>query len=104
MVATAVFFRPSRRLPAATSHRPNFVFGPATWMRRENRALVHAAYPAVRRYITESAQPGAKGRAREVWNAEDREHSEAAAKAFAGEYGTKWPKAAAKITDDLDVG
>jgi hypothetical protein len=27
----------------------------------------------------------------------------AAAKAFAAEYGAKWPKAAAKITDDLDV-
>ena len=26
-----------------------------------------------------------------------------AAKAFAVEYGAKWPKAAAKITDDLDV-
>ena len=26
-----------------------------------------------------------------------------AAKAFAAEFGTKWPKAAAKITDDLDV-
>jgi putative transposase len=27
----------------------------------------------------------------------------AAAKAFAADYGTKWPKAAAKITGDLDV-
>ena len=27
----------------------------------------------------------------------------AAAKAFAAEFGVKWPKAAAKITDDLDV-
>lgn len=26
-----------------------------------------------------------------------------AAKAFAAEYGVKWPKAAAKITNDLDV-
>ncbi|MGH9379109.1 MAG: transposase, partial [Thermoanaerobaculia bacterium] len=39
----------------------------------------------------------------EIWNAEDREHAEAAAKAFAADYGIKWPKAVAKITDDLDV-
>jgi putative transposase len=32
-----------------------------------------------------------------------KEHGEAAAKAFAAEYGAKWPQAAAKITDDLDV-
>jgi hypothetical protein len=31
------------------------------------------------------------------------DHAEAAAKAFAADYGAKWPKAAAKITDDLDV-
>jgi hypothetical protein len=42
----------------------------------------------------ESAQPGAKAALAEIWAAEDREHAE---------YGTKWPKAAAKITDDLDV-
>ena len=39
----------------------------------------------------------------EIWNAEDREHAEAAARCFVAEYGTKWPKAVAKITDDLDV-
>ena len=41
--------------------------------------------------------------AHEIWQAEDREHAETAAKAFVTEYGTKWPKAAAKIADDLDV-
>jgi transposase-like protein len=30
-------------------------------------------------------------------------HARAAAKAFAAQFGAKWPKAAAKITDDLDV-
>ena len=39
----------------------------------------------------------------EIYNAEDKAHAKAAAKAFAAEFGVKWPKAAAKITDDLDV-
>jgi Transposase, Mutator family len=39
----------------------------------------------------------------EIWNAEDREHTEAAARSFVAEYGTRWPKAVAKIIDDLDV-
>ena len=45
----------------------------------------------------------AKAALAEIWNAEDREHAEAAARSFVAEYGTKWPKAVAKITDDLDV-
>jgi len=53
--------------------------------------------------LPKSAQPGAKAALAEIWNAEDREHAEAAVKAFEGDYGTKWPKAVAKITDDLDV-
>ncbi len=39
---------------------------------------------------------------REIHNAEDRAHAERAIDAFARTYGTKWPKAVAKITDDLD--
>jgi putative transposase len=53
--------------------------------------------------LPKSAQPGAKAALTEIWNAEDREHAERAARAFAAEYGAKWPKAAAKITEDLDV-
>jgi len=53
--------------------------------------------------LPKSAQPGAKAALAEIWNAEDRDRAEAAARAFAADYGTKWPKAAAKITDDLDV-
>jgi hypothetical protein len=45
----------------------------------------------------------AKAALAEIWNAEDTEHAEAAAKVFAADYGTKWPKAAAKIADNLDV-
>ena len=48
--------------------------------------------------LPKSAQPGAKAAL-----AEDKEHAEALARAFAKEYGTKWPKAVAKITEDLDV-
>lgn len=53
--------------------------------------------------LPKSAQPGAKKALAEIWNAEDKTHAQAAAKAFAAEYGVKWPKAAAKVTDDLDV-
>jgi len=52
--------------------------------------------------LPKSAHPGAKRALAEIYQAEDREHAEAAAKTFATEYGVKWPKAAAKITDDLD--
>jgi putative transposase len=53
--------------------------------------------------LPKSAHPGAKKALAEIYNAEDREHAEAAAKAFADVYGAKWPKVAAKITEDLDV-
>lgn len=53
--------------------------------------------------LPKSAQPNAKAALSEIWNAEDKDHATAAAKVFAAEYGTKWPKAAAKILDDLDV-
>ena len=53
--------------------------------------------------LPKSAQPGAKKALAEIWQAEDRAHAETAAKNFADEYGAKWPKAVAKITDDLAV-
>lgn len=53
--------------------------------------------------LPKSAHPGAKKALAEIYNAEDKTHAAAAAKAFAAEYGAKWPKAAAKVTDDLDV-
>jgi transposase-like protein len=53
--------------------------------------------------LPKSAHPGAKAALAEIYNAEDREHAIAAAKAFAELYGAKWPKAAAKITEHLDV-
>ena len=39
----------------------------------------------------------------EIYNAEDKTHALAAARAFAADYGAKWPKAVAKVIDDLDV-
>ncbi len=53
--------------------------------------------------LPKSAHPGAKAALAEIWQAEDKDHAAAAARAFAADYGVKWPKAAAKITDDLDV-
>ena len=50
-----------------------------------------------------SAHPAAKKALAEIYNAEDKTHARTAAKAFAAEFGAKWPKAAAKIIDDLDV-
>lgn len=53
--------------------------------------------------LPKSVHSGAKQALAEIYNAEDREHAEKAAQAFANDYGVKWPKATAKITDDLDV-
>jgi putative transposase len=69
---------------------------------REQRCWFHKI-GNVLNCLPKSAQPGAKAALAEIWNAEDKEHAEAAARAFAADYGAKWPKAAAKITEDLDV-
>jgi len=53
--------------------------------------------------LPKSAQPTAKKMLAEIRDAEDRDHAVAAAKAFANEFNAKFPKAVAKITDDLDV-
>ena len=52
--------------------------------------------------LPKSAHPGAKKALAEIWNAEDKAHALAAAKAFEAAYGAKFGKAVAKITDDLD--
>jgi transposase-like protein len=52
--------------------------------------------------LPKSAHPGAKKALTEIWNAEDKEHAQAAVRSFADLYGAKWPKAVAKITDDED--
>jgi hypothetical protein len=53
--------------------------------------------------LPKSAHPGAKKALAVIWSAEDKDHAQAAAKVFATDYGIKWPKPAAKITDDVDV-
>jgi transposase-like protein len=52
--------------------------------------------------LPKSAHPGAKKALAEIWNAEDKNHARAAAKAFEAAYGAKFPKATAKITGDLE--
>jgi transposase-like protein len=64
------------------------------WFRKT--ASVLAALP-------KSAHPGAKKALAEIWGAEDKAHALAAVKAFEAACGAKFPKAAAKITDDMEV-
>ena len=45
----------------------------------------------------------AKATLAQIYNAQDRTHAQVAAKAFAIDYGAKWPKAVAKITGELDT-
>lgn len=53
--------------------------------------------------LPKSAHPGAKKALAEITGAENRRQAEKAARAFEADYGAKWPKATAKITDELDV-
>ncbi|GLL07239.1 IS256 family transposase [Dactylosporangium matsuzakiense] len=69
---------------------------------REQRDWVHKT-ANVLAALPKSAHPGAKAALAEIWGAEDKRHAQAAAKRFADLYGTKFAKAAAKVTDDLDV-
>ncbi|WP_031170814.1 IS256 family transposase [Streptosporangium roseum] len=50
--------------------------------------------------LPKSAHPGAKKALAEIWNAEDKEYAERAVKAF---QAAKYPKAVAKVVDDLQV-
>jgi transposase-like protein len=68
---------------------------------REGRCWFHKI-ANVLAALPRSAHPGAKKALAEIWNAEDKQHALAAARAFEGTYGAKFPKAAAKITGDLD--
>ena len=56
------------------------------------------------RRAAEVGPPGREGGARgDLQRRGQDPRLKAAAKAFAADFGAKWPKAAAKITDDLDV-
>jgi len=68
---------------------------------REGRCWFHKS-ANVLAALPKSAHPGAKKALAEIWGAEDKDHAVAAVKAFEAAYGVKFPKAVAKITDDLD--
>nr|WP_181308985.1 IS256 family transposase [Nonomuraea fuscirosea] len=52
--------------------------------------------------LPKSAHPGAKKALAQIWNAEGKDHALAAVTAFEAAYGAKFPKAVAKITDDVE--
>src|SRR6187455_1885224 len=52
--------------------------------------------------LPKSAHPGARKALAEIWNAEDRRHALDAVRAFEAAYGARFPKAVAKITDDVE--
>ncbi|BDM74947.1 IS256 family transposase (plasmid) [Streptomyces nigrescens] len=68
---------------------------------RHQRCWVHKARN-VSNCLPKSAQPSTTKALQEIYNAEDRAHAEKAIEAFTKTYGTKWPKAVAKITDDAE--
>ena len=68
---------------------------------REQRCWFHKL-SNVLAALPKSAHPGAKKALAEIWNAEDKRHALDAVKAFETAYGAKFPKAVAKITDDVE--
>ncbi|HSK91489.1 MAG TPA: IS256 family transposase [Euzebyales bacterium] len=72
---------------------------PAT---REQRCWVHKI-ANVLNCLPKSVQAGARRALNEIVQAEDRTHAERAIEALVSDYGAKWPKAVAKITDDTEA-
>jgi putative transposase len=68
---------------------------------REQRDWVHKV-ANVLDALPKSVQPTAKKMLAEIRDAEDRDHALAAAQDFDAEFRPRWPKAADKITGDLD--
>ena len=68
---------------------------------REGRCWFHKT-ANVLAALPRSAHPGAKKALAEIWGAVDKDHALAAVKAFEAAYGAKFPKATAKITDDVE--
>ena len=69
---------------------------------REQRCWVHVV-ANVLSALPKSVHPAARRALAEIRDAEDRAHAEVAIKVFAEEFGVKWPKAVAKITDKPDA-
>ncbi len=72
---------------------------PAT---REQKCWVHKVRNVLNA-LPKSVHAGARKALNEIIMAEDLEHARAAIEAFASDYGVKWPKAVAKVTDDQDA-
>jgi putative transposase len=72
---------------------------PAT---REQRCWFHVS-SNVLAALPKSAYPGAKAALAEIYIAQDKAHALKGVKAFEDDYGAKWPKAVAKITEHIDV-
>jgi hypothetical protein len=53
--------------------------------------------------LPKSVHAGARRALNEILLAEDLGHARAAVEAFASDYGVKWPKAVAKVTDDAET-
>jgi transposase-like protein len=53
--------------------------------------------------LPKSAQPTARRMLAEIRDAEDRQHAVQAVHAFTGEFAVRWPKATAKVVDDLEA-
>lgn len=90
----------------APTRRTETARRPGRHRHRYTPELIHYAPHVVANVLNalpKSAQPGAKAALAEVYSAEDREHATKAAEAFTAEYGVKWPNAAVKINDHLDV-
>jgi hypothetical protein len=71
---------------------------PAT---RQQRDWVHKL-ANVLGCLPASVQAGARKALAEIRDAPDRDHAHRAIEVFARDYGVKWPKAVAKITDDAE--
>ncbi len=69
---------------------------------RHQRCWVHKT-ANVLSALPKSVHPSARRALAEIRDAEDRAHAKVAIKAFATEFGAKWPKAVAKIVGDTDV-
>lgn len=68
---------------------------------REQRCWFHKT-GNVLNDLPKSAHPTAKKMITDIWNAEDKDHADAAIDAFERDFGAKYPKAVAKITSDRD--
>jgi putative transposase len=72
---------------------------PAT---RQQRDWVHKAANVVNA-LPKAVHAGARKALAQIRDAPDRDHAQRAIEAFARDYGAKWPKAVAKLTDDAEA-